>query len=189
MCEVGRSQWQSDRPRWKARLQKESRLSQYVDLKTSVGSARYLDVAGVATSALCVVHCVITPLLVGVLAASGVRWLRNEVSDWVILSASLAIGLSSLVPAYRHVHRSSACLGLFCCGMLSILAGRFAERESLRDLPFMIFGAVLISSAHAMNHYFCRRCRRCGVHEIQEIEDNQSTSASKREKPSDVGIA
>ena len=115
-----------------------------------------------AVSALCAIHCVVMPLIVGSLAAAGIGWLHNEALEWLILGTSLAIGLRALLPALRHRHGKKGCLWLFSGGMASILLGRLAQHGSLPDTPFVIFGAVLIISAHAMNHYFCARCQRCG---------------------------
>lgn len=128
---------------------------------TSEAPVKHLDRAGVAVSALCAVHCVVMPLIVGSLAAAGIGWLRNEALEWLILAGSLAIGLRALLPAFRHRHGKKRCLWLFSGGIVSILLGRLAQHGSLPDTPFVVFGAALIISAHAMNHYFCRRCRAC----------------------------
>ncbi|MBZ5634498.1 MAG: MerC domain-containing protein [Acidobacteriia bacterium] len=131
-------------------------------MKTAPEASINLDGAGMAVSALCAVHCVVMPLIVGSLAAAGIGWLHNEALEWLILGSSLTIGLRALLPAFRHRHGKKRCLWLFSGGMASILLGRLAQHGSLPDTPFVIFGAVLIISAHAMNHYFCARCQRCG---------------------------
>ena len=115
-----------------------------------------------AVSVLCAVHCVVMPLIVGSLAAAGIGWLHNEALEWLILGSSLAIGLRAFLPAFRRRHGKKRCLWLFSAGMASILLGRLTQHGSLPDTSFVIFGAVLIISAHAMNHYFCARCQRCG---------------------------
>ena len=128
---------------------------------SSESSIRRLDGAGMAVSAICAVHCVLMPLIVGSLAAAGTGWLRNEALEWLILISSIIIGLRALLPAIRHRHGKKRCLWLFSGGIVSILLGRLVAGGSLPEIPFVIFGATLVISAHATNHYFCARCRGC----------------------------
>ena len=131
-------------------------------MKTApAASIKHLDGAGMAVSAVCAVHCVVMPLIVGSLAAAGIGWLRSEALEWLILAGSLTIGLRALLPAFRHRHGKKRCLWLFSSGIASILLARLAQHGSLPETPFVVFGAALIISAHATNHYFCSQCRRC----------------------------
>jgi len=130
-------------------------------MNTTSEATKHLDGAGMAVSALCAIHCVLMPLIIGSLAAAGIGWLRNEALEWLILVVSFTIGIRALLPAFRHRHRKKRCLWLFSFGMGSILLGRLAQHGALSDTPFVVFGAALIISAHGMNHYFCGRCRQC----------------------------
>jgi len=100
------------------------------------------------------------PLLVGTVAASGLTWLYKEGLEWGFLGASAVLGCASLVPAYRHLHRSKRCFALFIAGILTIALGKLAP-SGVPDTPFVVFGAALIMSAHVANQYLCRSCRRC----------------------------
>lgn len=124
-------------------------------------SLKHLDGAGIAVSTICAIHCVAMPLIIGSLAAS-IGWLQSEALEWCVVAGSVAIGLRALLPSFRKQHRRKRCLGLFAAGMASILFGRLALHGSFPDTPFVVFGAALIISAHATNHYFCARCKRCG---------------------------
>jgi hypothetical protein len=130
---------------------------------------KYGDIAGIVVSTLCAIHCAAVPLLLATAAASGLTWLYEEGLDWAFLATSSAIGFASLLPAYRRLHRRKTCLALFVGGILCILAGRLAP-EGLPDTPFVVFGAVLIISGHAVNQYFCRSCRKCS----SEISGNST---------------
>jgi hypothetical protein len=121
-----------------------------------------LDSAGMLASTLCAIHCAAMPLLIGALTVAGVGWLGSEGLEWGILGGSLSVGLLALVPSYRRVHRRSSCLWLFWLGILAIVAGRLERASVLPDTPFVVSGAILIVSSHALNRYFCARCRNCG---------------------------
>jgi len=124
-------------------------------------SGKRLDAAGVTVSTLCAIHCAIMPLAVGGLATGGLGWLGSEKWEWILVGSSFVLGLSSLIPACRNLHRKKCCLQLFICGILSILIGRLASQRSLPDTPFLVLGAMLIVFAHAVNRHLCIRCRRC----------------------------
>jgi hypothetical protein len=98
-----------------------------------------------------------------------VSWIKNEALEWAILAASLCIGLLTLLPSYRRVHRRRSCLWLFWLGVLAILGGRLAHTPSLPDTPFVVSGAVLIVSAHVLNRYLCARCRVCDQTEAIKV--------------------
>jgi hypothetical protein len=131
-------------------------------MKSDETRLKRLDSAGMVASTVCGIHCAAMPLLVGVLAAAGVSWIKNEALEWAILAVSVCIGLFALLPSYRRVHRRRSCLWLFWVGVLAILGGRLAHAPSMPDTPFVVGGAVLIVWAHGLNRYLCARCRVCG---------------------------
>src|SRR5713101_4260227 len=134
-------------------------------MSNSRGTARtepqYRDLAGIAVSTLCAIHCAALPLLLATTAASSLTWLYEEGLEWAFLGGSAAIGCASLIPAYRGLHHKKACLALFVAGILSILARRLSP-SGVPDTPFVVFGAALILTGHVMNQFFCRSCRKCG---------------------------
>ena len=133
-------------------------------MKTDAKKEKYLDTTGMAISALCAMHCVVLPLLLGALVTSGAgvavaAWKGNEWIEWTILGLSLIFGLISLLPSYFRRHNRPACLCLFSCGMLSILASRLTG--TAMESSLLLLGAVLNISAHATNRYFCACCGQC----------------------------
>jgi hypothetical protein len=118
------------------------------------------DRAGIAVSALCVLHCALTPLLATAPVAFGLSWIIGEGSEWLFVASSGAIGCASILPAYWRLHRRKRCIALFLSGIVIILGGRFVPAESL-ETPLVITGAGLMILAHASNRYFCRRCSGC----------------------------
>jgi hypothetical protein len=116
------------------------------------------DNAGIVVSLLCAVHCAATPLVLSLPTVLGVSWLFSESFEWILVASSSALGCASLMPAYFRLHRRKRCVTLFVSGLASIFAGRLLP---VSDTAFVVAGAGLIISAHAANHYFCRRCRNC----------------------------
>ena len=120
-----------------------------------------LDRLGVATSLACGLHCVLAPLAVGVLAAGPSAWLLSQTSEGVVLAVTLAIGVASLIPAYRNAHGRKRCLGLFAAGGVTLLAAKFLLHGQSAEPWLLGAGAVMIASAHLANLHFCRSCRDC----------------------------
>ena len=127
----------------------------------SAAEPKYRDVAGIAISTLCAIHCAAIPLLLATGAASGLAWLYEEGLEWGFLGVSALMGCASLIPAYRRVHHRRTCLALFVAGVLSIFAGRISLWGAA-DTPFVVFGAAMIMTGHVTNQVFCRSCHKCG---------------------------
>ena len=132
-------------------------------MRNPTAATGQLDIAGVAASTVCAIHCALLPFAAGTLAALGAGWLQKEGWDWLFITTSFAIGLFSLVPACRLRHRNPRCLVLFSCGMLSLLVGRLTQQPSLHGISFAVVGAVLVASAHVANRLFCARCQGCAT--------------------------
>jgi MerC mercury resistance protein len=128
-----------------------------------------LDSAGMLASTLCGIHCALMPLLIGTLTAAGISWIKNEALEWAILAISLCIGLFGLLPSYRRVHRRRSCLWLFWLGALGILGGRLVHTSRIPDTPFVVAGAALIVSAHALNRHLCARCGICSRPDVDSV--------------------
>jgi hypothetical protein len=119
------------------------------------------DSAGIIVSTLCALHCVFVPLAAGALAASGIAWLGDERYEPILIGCSLLLGLASLLPSYRRVHRDRRCMALFVLGMSIILIGKLSAERWALETPLVLAGATLIVSAHAVNYRLCKRCGNC----------------------------
>ncbi len=122
---------------------------------------RHWDFAGIATSVICVTHCVATPFLIGLLPV--VELVERE-THTAFVFAILGIGLLAFLPGYRHHrHWRVPAFGLIGIGMLS--AG-VAVPEGLMNEALETFltvaGGVTLILAHIRNAYCCRLCRVCG---------------------------
>ncbi|MEA3275438.1 MAG: MerC domain-containing protein [Pseudomonadota bacterium] len=130
-------------------------------LRLTLSKARPWDLAGIGASALCILHCVATPLLVIVLPALEI--FERQTHAGFALSI-LCIGLLAFVPGYRRHRRwQIVFLGLIGFGMLSagVLVPEGGMSEAA-EVALTVLGGTTLITAHLRNAYFCLLCRACG---------------------------
>ena len=119
------------------------------------------DKAGMATSMLCILHCILTPLL----AASLPILAATEQSTHIGLTLALmTIGLLAFIPGYRkHGRRSMVLLGVIGFALLctAVILPEGIPSEAVETALTMMGGACLIV-AHMSNLYYCKTCSVCG---------------------------
>lgn len=114
------------------------------------------DRIGVAGSALCIVHCISTPLLLGYLSAAGLGFLAHELFHQVFAIALLAVAIFAFLPGYR-LHRRKGIVLSAALGVFLLIAAGFSP---IHDLPYTehgltLLGSILLVGAHLSN----RRCQ------------------------------
>jgi MerC mercury resistance protein len=139
----------------------------------NVGLARpqgqRLDRLGIWVSLGCAIHCIVTPLLLGVLSLAGITWMFSKPVEWLIVLASLSIGLLSLIPSYSRLHKRKRCLILFASGAALLIAGKFvSEGMPGAELPAICAGVSLIIAAHWTNCRLCAACFACNNERTDE---------------------
>jgi hypothetical protein len=129
-------------------------------LRASTFSA---DNLGVWASVLCVVHCVVTPVVISMSVVMA-RFIPGEERTHRALAVGVAaLGAMALVKGFR-THGRRRILGLMALGLTFIFAGAFfGERLPSHgyEVAVTMTGSALMICAHRMNHTFCRECRRC----------------------------
>lgn len=121
---------------------------------------KILDYAGTSVSWLCLIHCLTMPLLLTTLSLLGLGFLADESTEFVIIGISICLALLSFVPSFLKHHRKMKPLILFGFGIsLVILSHLVFEENLLGKVVFLIGGAGLISSAHLLNHSYCKNCK------------------------------
>lgn len=135
------------------------------ELTIKSGAAAWPDRIGIWTSALCVVHCLITPVLLS-MSAVFVHFLPSEERVHRTLAIFIAlIGCIALVRGFR-MHRRVRVLGLMAAGLACIFFGAFqGDRLGAhwQEVLVTFIGSALMITSHRLNHTFCRDCA-CADH-------------------------
>jgi hypothetical protein len=124
------------------------------------GSRVWADKMGVWTSALCVVHCLLTPVLISFSAVLA-HFLPAEERVHRSLAVLVALfGTIALLIGFRK-HRRVRILFLMIGG-LGFISGSawFGDRlpSHAYEVAITMVGSGLMISAHRLNHTFCRSC-------------------------------
>jgi hypothetical protein len=102
------------------------------------------------------------PFVIALLPLFGLSIFADPRTEWAFVAISLVVGLSSLLPSYFGRHRRTKPLVLFGTGLAMILIARTSFEDRLSaEIPFVIFGALLIAGSHFFNRNLCRSCPVC----------------------------
>jgi uncharacterized membrane protein YfcA len=119
-----------------------------------------VDQIGIWTSTLCVIHCLLTPVLLSLSAVSA-HFLPSEERTHRTLAVAIAtLGAIALVRGYRR-HRSSRVLVLMVVGLAFIFGGAYWGdhlRSHTAEVLVTLVGSGFMIVAHRTNHTFCRDC-------------------------------
>ena len=119
-----------------------------------------VDQIGVWTSTFCVVHCLLTPVVLSLSAVSAHFLPSEEKTHRTLAVAITALGAIALVKGYRR-HRSRRVLAFMAVGLAFIFFGAFwgdhLPSHGVEVLVTLI-GSGFMIAAHRTNHTFCRDC-------------------------------
>jgi MerC mercury resistance protein len=121
------------------------------------------DGLGIIASALCMVHCVLTPVVLSLIAVWA-HYLPSEERFHRILAALIAtFGAVAIIGGYRR-HRRCRVLLLMSVGLVLIFAGAYWGSRlpsHLAEVAVTMVGSCFMIAGHFLNHTFCRSCARC----------------------------
>lgn len=120
---------------------------------------RFADYAGMAASALCLVHCLAMPLLLAAFPLLGLGGDHHALHDALLLGVSVPV-LLALVPGYLK-HRDPVALSLGVAGLLSFLVAVFLlgpRVGEMAETAGAVLSSVLLLGAHVRNHRYCKDC-------------------------------
>ena len=113
-----------------------------------------VDVAGQLLSTVCAVHCIATPLVLGLIPAA-TPFMGN--AHPVLLAFVIAIALWAFIPGYR-CHRQGHVVGLAMAGIALLAVGAIFFHDNLQvDTGLSLMGAMLMMGAHWRNRRMLQR--------------------------------
>ena len=121
------------------------------------------DKLGIWASALCVVHCIVTPVLLSVSAVFAHLLPGEERTHRTLAIGVAALGAIALIQGFR-THGRRRILVLMALGLACIFCGAFFGNRlpgHVYEVAITLTGSILMITAHRMNHTFCRDCRTC----------------------------
>jgi hypothetical protein len=119
-----------------------------------------VDRIGIWTSTVCVIHCLLTPVLLSVSAVSAHFLPSEERTHRTLAAAIAALGAIALVRGYRR-HRSPRVLVLMIVGLAFIFGGAYWGDHlpsHAAEILVTLVGSGFMIAAHRTNHTFCRDC-------------------------------
>ncbi len=111
-------------------------------------------------SLLCVLHCMLTPVLLSFSAAFAHFLPGEEVTHRVLAVAIACLGCLALILGFRK-HRRSRILWLMATGLVCIFAAAWfgdSFPAHWNEVALTFVGSGFMIGAHRLNHTFCRDC-------------------------------
>ncbi|ADV84863.1 hypothetical protein AciPR4_4115 [Terriglobus saanensis SP1PR4] len=130
----------------------------------AIGSLRkqpfWADRLGTWTSALCLVHCALAPVLLSGSAVAAHCLPSEEHTHRSLAVLVAALGAIALLYGFRR-HRRWQVLGLMAGGLGCIAFAAFCGEtlpSHAAEVLVTMLGSLLMVAAHRRNHTFCRSC-------------------------------
>lgn len=127
---------------------------------SAVRESRVWDRVGVVASTLCVIHCLVSPvvaLLLPIVVAT------EGLTHRVLALAVVSFALLAFVPGYKqHREVTVLVLGVLGIGLIwtAVLLPETLGGETVETILTMSGGITMVA-AHFRNIALCRRCRNC----------------------------
>ena len=124
------------------------------------GFAFPADQIGVWTSTACVIHCLLTPVVLSISAVSAHFIPSEEKTHRTLAVAIAALGAIALIRGFRR-HRSLRVLLLMAVGLAFIFGVAYwGDRlpSHAAEVFVTMIGSGFMIAAHRTNHTFCRDC-------------------------------
>ncbi|MBX3023040.1 MAG: MerC domain-containing protein [Bdellovibrionales bacterium] len=116
----------------------------------------FWDRLGISTSILCILHCLLTPVLVVFLPFAGEE-LAHGWFHWIIVCVVVPVAIWALWNGYR-LHRLKRVLWLGSVGLIFVCLALYVGYYDLNyEIILMISGGLLLSMAHFSNLRQCQR--------------------------------
>lgn len=118
------------------------------------------DKLGIFLSGLCIVHCVLLPVIFLLVPSIGAHFLEEDWTHALLFGVVFVAALSAAIPGYR-VHKHTLPLVCFMIGV-GILGVATLGAHSLLghewEAPLAVLGSSILIAGHFINHKKCQTC-------------------------------
>ena len=125
------------------------------------------DVWGTYSSTLCIMHCILIPVVIAFAPFAGLEVLQSEIVHKALVLMVAAISIPAFYRGYL-IHRKKTVLALMMTGLTLLFAAAFFVEIALSnawaetaETLFTVVGGLAMVSAHLFNRSFCRACPEC----------------------------
>ena len=115
------------------------------------------DGLGAFVSGLCLLHCLLLPVLVVTLPTFSL--IADEAVHRLLLALLAPLLVLAVARGYARHRRLGASAVLFT-GFALLLTGGFSGNEAL-EVPLTTLGSLVLIAGHGLNAWWCRRCPVC----------------------------
>jgi hypothetical protein len=146
-------------------------LTEATALKSAKVVRAKADIVGIGLSGLCMVHCLVFPLLVSFSPAI-LRGLPGDDATHRVLAIGIALAGGLAFRSGYKVHRKGWILALFLLGIALISAAAAlgeAVLSAYGETGITVCGSLLLITAHWCNRSFCNSCAVDGCHEERSV--------------------
>ena len=121
------------------------------------------DTLGTAASLLCLIHCVLMPIIVALSPTLTMLLPGSNTTHRVLIVFVVSLGLLAFLSGYKK-HRRRLVLLPMLAGMLLVTCGAFGDsflHTALNETLVTMGGSTLLVLAHGLNRSFCHHCAKC----------------------------
>ena len=123
----------------------------------------YTDSLAIGLSALCLIHCLASPVLLILLPSLTALQLDNEAfHGWLLLAVIPTSLFSLLMGCKKHKFHQVLLIGFFGLVflVLAVLVEGFDNGELLEKV-FTVIGSCIVALGHFLNFRLCRKQNQC----------------------------
>ncbi len=118
-----------------------------------------LDKVAISASALCMLHCLLTPLLIITVPVISLTFMADESFHKILVAFVLPISLFALfIGCHRHKDRTVMLLG--CAGLFSLVIVAFIGHDVFGEpgeKVATVLGGIVLVLGHVRNYVLCRK--------------------------------
>lgn len=124
------------------------------------------DRAAICFSSLCILHCLLLPVLLVAYPIGIVVTLSDEIFHQIMVSVALPLSLVSLYVGYGH-HKRNQLIVLGGIGIVMLVLPLTTPHELISESGetwLTVVGAVILCMAHVVNFRLCtvdQACEKC----------------------------